>query len=75
MSASGDEKRIELVAEETENGVRIQFRRLAGLSEALKETFPADREKILLAVLEAALTVEPERQEVVLRLSKNIGVI
>ena len=72
MSASGDEKRIEFVAEETENDVRIQFRRLAGLSEALLETFPTDREKNLLAVLEAALTVEPERQEVVLRLSKNI---
>ena len=75
MSASGDEKRIGLVAEETENGVQIQFRRLAGLSKALMETFPTDREKILLAVLAAALTVEPERQEVVLRLSKNMGVI
>jgi len=72
MSASGDEKRIEFVAEKTENGVRIQFRRLAGLSEALLETFPTDREKNLLAVLEAALTVEPERQEVALRLSRNI---
>ena len=70
MSASGDEKRVELVAEETENGVRIQFRRLAGLSEALLETFPSDREKNLLAVLEAALTAEPKLQEVVLRLSK-----
>jgi signal transduction histidine kinase len=74
MSASGDGKRIELVAEEAENGVRIQFRRLTGLSQALKETFPSDREKNLLAVLEAALTVEHERQEVVLRLSKNMGV-
>jgi len=75
MSASGDEKRVELVVEESENSVRIRFRRLAGLSEALLETFPSDREKILLAVLEAALTAEPEREEIVLRLSKNIGVI
>ena len=72
MSASGDEKRVELVVEETANSVRIRFRRLAGLSEALLETFPSDREKILLAVLEAALTAEPEREEVVLRLLKNI---
>jgi len=72
MSASGDEKRVELVVEETENSVRIRFRRLAGLSEALLETFPSDREKILLAALEAALTAEPEREEVVLRLLKNI---
>jgi len=70
MSASGDEKRVELVAEETGNGVRIQFRRLASLSEALLETFPSDREKNLLAVLGAALTAEPERGEVVLQLSK-----
>ena len=72
MSASGDEKRVELVVQETENGVRIRFRRLAGLSAALLETFPSDREKTLLAVLKAALTAEPEREEVVLRLSKNI---
>ena len=75
MSASGDEKQVELVVEETENSVRIRFRRLAGLSAALLETFPSDREKNLLAVLEAALTTESERAEVVLRLSKNIGVI
>ena len=72
MSASGDEKRVELVVQETENGVRIRFRRLAGLSAALLETFPSDREKNLLALLAAALTKEPEREEVVLRLSKNI---
>jgi C4-dicarboxylate-specific signal transduction histidine kinase len=74
MSASGDQKRIELVAEETENGVLIQFRRLACLGEVLMKTFPTYREKILLAVLEAELTTEPEYQKVVLRLSKNIGV-
>ena len=72
MSASGDEKQVELLVEEAENSVRIRFRRLAGLSEALLETFPSDREKILLAALEAALTAEPEREEVVLRLLKNI---
>jgi len=75
MSASGDEKQVELVVEETENSVRIRFRRLAGLSAALLETFPSDREKNLLAVLGAALTAVPEREEVVLRLAKNIGVI
>jgi signal transduction histidine kinase len=72
MSASGDEKRVELVVEETENSVRIHFRRLAGLSEALLETFPTDSEENLLAVLEGALTAEPQRQEIVLRLFKNI---
>ena len=68
----GDEKRIELVAEETENGVRIRFRKLAGLSKVMSESFPSDREKTLLALLEATLTSEPERQEIVVRLTKNI---
>jgi len=72
MSASGDEKRVELVVEEIENSVRIRFRRLAGLSEALLETFPSDREKNLLAVLEADLAVEHGRKEIALRLLKNI---
>jgi hypothetical protein len=72
MSACGNEKRIELVAEETENDVRIRFRQLAGLNGALLENFPSDREKNLLAVLEATLMTEPSRQEVVLRLSKTL---
>jgi hypothetical protein len=72
MAVSGDEKRIELVVEETETRVRIRFRGLADFSEASLETFPSDREKILLAVLEADLTAERDRKEIVLRLSKNI---
>jgi len=72
MSASADEKRVELVADETENSVRIRFRRLAGLTAELMETFPSDREKNLLAVLEADLTVEHASEEIALRLLKNI---
>ena len=70
MSASGDDKRVELVVEAAENSVRIRYRQLAGLTEALLENFPSEREKNLLAVLEAKLAAEPEREEVVLRLSK-----
>jgi C4-dicarboxylate-specific signal transduction histidine kinase len=72
MSASGDEKRVKLIAEETENGVRIQFRRLAGITAALLETFPSDREKNLLALLAADLTTESEGEGIVLRLPKYI---
>jgi len=71
MSASGDENCIVLVVAETANSVQIRLQQLAGLTEALVKTFPSDREKNLLAELEADLTVEPEREEVVLRLSKN----
>ena len=73
MSAIGDEKRLKLVVEETQNSVRIRFRRLAGLTDELLETFPSDREKSLLDVLAADLTAEPECAEIVLRLPKNKG--
>ena len=72
MSASGDDKQVELVVEAAENSIRIRYRRLTGLAEALLETFPSDREKNLLAVLKADLTAELEREEILLRLSKNI---
>jgi hypothetical protein len=72
MTASGDDKRVELVVEETENSVRIRFRRLEGLTEELLETFPSDREKNLLALLETDLKIEPDREEFALQLLKNI---
>jgi signal transduction histidine kinase len=72
MTASGDEKRVELVVAETESSVQIRFQRLAGLTEEQLKTFPSDREKNLLAVLGADLTAEPESEEVVVRLSKNM---
>jgi signal transduction histidine kinase len=71
MSAGGDEKQIELVAEETDSSVRIRFRRLADLSAALTDTFPSDREKNLLEMLAADLKVEPERNEIVIEMTKN----
>ncbi len=71
MSASGDEKRVELVVETAQNSVRIRFRRMACLTAEVLETFPSDQEKNLLAVLEADLIAEPGREEIVLRLSKK----
>jgi C4-dicarboxylate-specific signal transduction histidine kinase len=71
MSASGDQKRVGLVVEETEESVRIRFRQLGGLTEALLKTFPSDRQKNLLAVLEADLTAKPEDREIVLRLPRS----
>ena len=73
MSASGDEKRVELVVDETANSVRIHFRQLAGLTQELLKNFPSGSEKELLAVLAADLTADPGSKEIVLRLSNNIG--
>lgn len=72
MSASGDEKRVDLVVEETANSAQIRFRQLAGLTEALLETYPSDREKSLLTVLAADLTTAPGAGEIVLRLPKKM---
>jgi C4-dicarboxylate-specific signal transduction histidine kinase len=71
MSASGDQKRIELVAKESEKNIRIRFGRLAGLTEARLEAFPSDREKRLLEVLAADLTADLGHEEIVLRLKKD----
>jgi len=72
MTASGDKKHLELAVEETENSVQIRFRRLTGLTEALLETFPSDRERNLLDVVKADLKIEPGREEIALQLLKNI---
>jgi C4-dicarboxylate-specific signal transduction histidine kinase len=71
MSASGDEKRLELVVDETDNAVRIRFRRLTNLTDELLKTFPSDRARSLLDMLTADLTAEPGCAEIVLRVPKN----
>jgi C4-dicarboxylate-specific signal transduction histidine kinase len=70
MSAGGDEKQIEVAAEAAQDGVRIRFGGLGGLSQALLDAFPSDREQHLLEMLAADLTVAPERQEIVLELEQ-----
>ena len=68
MSASGDEKRIALVANETENGARIRFKKLSGLTETLLDNFPSDRVKRLLETLKADLKTGAECKEIELRI-------
>jgi len=72
MSAGGEGKKIDLVVEATENSVHIRFRQLSGLTEEFLETFPSDREKNLLALLNADLTAEPASAEISLRLPKKM---
>lgn len=72
MDASGELKQIEVVAEETNDDIRIQLKRLTRLSEMVSNTFPSEREKQLLDMLEATLTIESKDQRIVLRLAKNL---
>jgi signal transduction histidine kinase len=71
MSACGDAKHLELVAEEKETYIRIKFRRLSDLTEELLHHFPSDRERNLLEMLAADLKTDCGANEIVLRLSKN----
>jgi signal transduction histidine kinase len=68
ISASGDDKQVVLVVEETENIVRIEFQKLAGLTKELSDRFPSDREENLLGMLKADLSIDAGCQEIILQL-------
>jgi C4-dicarboxylate-specific signal transduction histidine kinase len=72
MAAAGDDKRLELTIEKTEDGVLVNFGRLAGLTSELLETFPADSEKMLLAALAADLKPQPDDKKITLRLPDKL---
>ena len=73
MEASGDIKQVELITEQTKNGAKIRFKRLAGLSVTPKQTFPSERANCLLGLLEADMTVDAGGGEISLKLPENIG--
>ena len=72
MDAAGDDKIVELATQKTETGAQIRFRRLEGLANAPLDTFPAEREKNLLNMLRADLTVNAENNEFVVKLAADI---
>jgi len=71
MAKVGAGKTVSLVAEETENGAEVRFMGVGGLAE-VPDTFPANREKILLEALGAQLAVDTEAGELVLTLSRDV---
>jgi C4-dicarboxylate-specific signal transduction histidine kinase len=72
MEMAGNEKKVRLSAEETENGGRIRFDQLEALRGATDVEFPGEVEKALLAALEAEITTDVEAGGIVLSLSKKI---
>jgi C4-dicarboxylate-specific signal transduction histidine kinase len=72
MDASGELKQIEVVAEETNDGIRIQLKRLTRLSEMVSNTFPSEREIQLLEILDAELRIEIEDEMIVLRFARSL---
>ena len=72
MDASGELKQIDVVAEETNDDIRIQFKRLSRLSDMVSNTFPSDYENCLLEILDAELRIEIEAEMIFLRFAKNL---
>ena len=72
MEVSGEGKKVGLVTEKTETGVRVKFTQLKGLTERPGERFPTERAKALLQVLKACLAFDVEGGEIVLSLPDRI---
>jgi C4-dicarboxylate-specific signal transduction histidine kinase len=73
MEAGSGAQRIELSTEQTATGLTIGFKQLSGLSDKQALDFPSEREKSLLDLLEAGLTVDPAGEEILLKLPENIN--
>jgi C4-dicarboxylate-specific signal transduction histidine kinase len=58
MNAIGDEKRVSISAERLQNKAIVRFSGLKGLAGILSDKFPGEREKALLAALNATAAVD-----------------
>jgi hypothetical protein len=68
MGWAGEGRRVTLFTERDEEGVRIRFRGLEGLSERNGESFPAGKEEALLDALGARAELRPQAGELVITL-------
>jgi len=71
MDAGGPQKLVELAIEVAADGTRIRFRQLAGLTKAMLESFPGEREKRLLGLLAAEFTADVDRAEIAVNLKST----
>jgi C4-dicarboxylate-specific signal transduction histidine kinase len=72
MAAAGDNKVIELVAQQADAGVQIRFKPIGCLTKAALQPFPAEREKRLLNLLKAELEVSIENREIFVQLPEKV---
>ncbi len=72
IDAAGEEKSVGLGVEESENSGRVRFTKLAGLKEVPLDTFPSERQRAVLSVLNAKVATNVSDREIVITLSKNI---
>ncbi len=73
MYGAGKKKTVGLSAEKTELGAKLRFTQLEGLADAPIETFPGEREKALLEILNGEVTTDIGTQEIVLTLPGDLN--
>ena len=73
MDAAGEQQSVGLGAEEAENGARVRFTKLAGLKDLPLDTFPSERQRAVLNVLNAEVATNVTDGEIVITLSKDMN--
>jgi signal transduction histidine kinase len=73
MDVAGENKTVGLSVEETQDGARMRFTRLDGLTEAPEDRFPTERERALLEMLGGELEVEVGAGKLAIILPKDMG--
>jgi C4-dicarboxylate-specific signal transduction histidine kinase len=71
MAAAGPGKTVELAAQETGDGARLKFRKLAGMA-AAAASFPDEPESALMQALKAQIRLDSVSQEVVVTLPGTV---
>ena len=72
MDATGEENTLDIITTKTENGAQIIFMPGEGLAKAPPDKFPGERERPLLDVLKADLSVDTGGGKIVLTLPQYL---
>jgi len=72
MNATGNGKIVGLFAEKKEDGARVIFTQLDALGKAQKDEFPTEREKSLLHILNAEISLDHRAGQIFIDLPTEI---
>lgn len=72
MTATGEKKKVQVIAEVVQNGVVIRYQQLSRLEEHPVKSFPEKEEKALLAGIGGTLNIDSKNEELTLHLPKTI---
>jgi len=72
MDAAGNGKTVGLIAEERGEGARVRFTQLDALEKTQKDEFPTEREKSLLHILNAEISLDHRTGQIFIDLPAEI---